>query len=370
MNRQEAISEFRRLKPEYEAAGCIIPGAKMFIPDEWQSGNLSLDEIAMGMDAAGTLSTDPNSALPTILTTAVDPDVYRVVFAPLQIAEIVGGERKVGDWLEEQRIFPVVEDTGEVTSYGDYANGGRAGVNFNYPWLQSYLYQTFIRYGERETARAGLMKINYVGDLTKSAAGLLNRAANNYYAFGISGLQNYGLLNNPFLSASLTPATKAAGGTGWFNGNSPNATANEVYNDILAMVEKLQTQTNGTVDLEQPLTLALSPFSSVALRFANSFGVYVKDLLKEGFPNLKVKTAIQYGQITSTNNQGYSSAGNLVQLIADEIEGQKTAYCAFNEKLRAHKLIPEPSAWSQKYTSGVWGTVFRLPVASVTMLGI
>ena len=94
MNRQEAISEFRRLKPEYEAAGVIIPGAKMFIPDDWVSGNLNLDEIAMAMDAAGTLSTDPNSALPTILTTAVDPDVYRVVFAPLQIAEIEPPHRK------------------------------------------------------------------------------------------------------------------------------------------------------------------------------------------------------------------------------------------------------------------------------------
>jgi hypothetical protein len=214
------------------------------------------------------------------------------------------------------------------------------------------------------------MKINYVGDLTKSAAGLLNRAANNYYAFGISGLQNYGLLNNPFLSASLTPATKAAGGTTWFNGNTPNATANEVYNDILAMVEKLQLLTNGTVDLEAPMTLAMSPFSSVALRFANSFGVYVKDLLKEGFPNMKIKTAVQYGQLTSTNSPAYSSAGNFIQLIADEIEGQKTAYCAYNEKLRAHKLIPESSAWSQKYTSGVWGTVMRLPLGVVSMLGI
>ena len=43
---------------------------------------------------------------------------------------------------------------------------------------------------------------------------------------------------------------------------------------------------------------------------------------------------------------------------------------AYNEKLRAHKLIPESSAWSQKYTSGVWGCVFRLPLASVSMLGV
>jgi hypothetical protein len=108
--------------------------------------------------------TDPNSAIPAMLTTAIDPDVIRVVFAPLQMAEIMGGERKAGDWLEETRLFPVVEETGEVSSYDDYSNNGRAGVNFNYPAFQSYLYQTIVAYGERETERAGLMRINYVGE--------------------------------------------------------------------------------------------------------------------------------------------------------------------------------------------------------------
>ena len=369
MNRQEAVSEFRRLKPEYEAMGVILPGAQMFIPDEWKSGNLSLEDV-MAMDAAGTLSTDPNAALPTLLTTAVDPDVYRIAFAPLQIAEILGGERKVGTWLLETHIFPVVEDTGEVSSYADYATSGRAGINFNYPALQSYLFQTILRYGERETERAGLMKINYVGDLNKAAANLLNRFGNLAYAFGIAGLQNYGLLNNPYLSASITPAVKAAGGTTWFNGNVPNATANEVYNDIIALWERAISQTNGVVDMEQAATLALSPQSALALRFANSFGVFVKDLLKEGFPKMKIKTAVQYGQQTSTNSQGLSSTGNFMQLIIDEIEGQRVAYPAFNEKMRAHKLIAELSAWAQKMTSGVWGTVFRMPVGSTSMLGI
>ena len=373
MNRQEAIAEFRRLRPEFEANGAVFPLAKMFLPDEWKSGNLAMDELMghmLAMDAAGTLSTDPNAAIPTILTTAVDPDVYRVVFAPTQIAEILGGDRKVGDWTESQRMFPVVEDTGEVSSYDDYVTNGKATINFNYPWLQSYLFQTLLRYGELQTARAGLMKINFVGDLNKAAANLLNRFLNLSYAFGINGLQNYGLLNNPYLSAALTPSSKAAGGTTWFNGNVPNATANEVYNDILAMWEKMVIQSNGIIDVEQPATLAMSPSSKLALEFANSFGVYVKTLLKEGFPRMEIKTAIQYGQNTSTNNQGYSSTGNYMQLIMHEVEGQKVAYPAFTEKMRAHKLVAENSAWSQKMTSGTWGVVDRIPAAVVSMLGI
>ncbi len=368
MNRQEAITGWEQVKDAYEAAGLVLPGVKMFVPDEWKRSNLSIEQMAM--DAAGTLSTDPNSAVPAMLTTAIDPDVIRIVFAPLQIAEILGEERKVGDWLQETRLFPVVEDTGEVSSYDDYSNNGRAGINFNYPALQSYLFQVIQNYGERETARAGLMRINYVGDLGRASASLLNRFGNLTYAFGISGLQNYGLLNNPYLSSYLTPAVKAWGGTTWFNGGSPAATANEVYNDILAVVEKIIAQTNGTVDMEQEMTLALSPQSALAMKFANSFGVYVEDLLKKGFPKMKIKTAVQYGAVTSANSQGYSASGNLFQIIVDQIDGQKVAYPAYNEKMRAHKIVPELSAWKQKMTSGTWGTVMRMPLGICGMIGV
>lgn len=368
MNRQEAIAKWEQLRPQYEAAGLILPGVRMLVPDEWKQGQASIEQLAM--DAAGTLSTDPNSAIPTILTTAVDPDVIRIVFAPLQMAEIMGGERKVGDWLEETRLFPVVEDTGEVSSYDDYSNNGRAGINFNYPALQSYLYQVIQNYGEREVARAGLMRINYVGDLGKASASLLNRFGNLAYAFGISGLQNYGLLNNPYLSAYISPAVKAWGGTTWFNAGSPAATANEVYNDILAVVSRIIAQTNGTVEMDQEMTLALSPQSALALKFANSFGVYVEDLLKKGFPNMKIKTAVQYGAKTSTNGQGYSAVGNVFQVIVEAIDGQKVAYPAYNEKMRAHKIVPELSSWKQKMTSGVWGTVLRMPLGVGGMIGV
>jgi hypothetical protein len=364
MNLQEARSKWQEHKPLLEERGVYVPSSvEMYLPDEWKR------DWRLAMDAQPTLGTDPNAGIPALLTTAIDPKVFRWVFTPLNFAKILS-EQKNGNWLEETRIFPVVEETGEVSSYGDYNANGRAGVNLNFPNFQAYLFQTFIRYGERELERAGLAKINYVSELEVSAADLLNRFQNLSYAFGISGLQNYGFINNPFLSAYLTPALKAAGGTTWFVSGSPNATANEVYNDILALVEKLISQTNGTVELDSKMTLVMSPSSAVALRFANTFGVYVKDLLKEGFPNMKVMTAPQYGQQNSTNPQGYSAAGNAMQLFVEEIAGQQTAYASFNEKLRAHKIVPEASAWHQKMTSGSWGTILRMVLGVVGMLGI
>ena len=372
MNRHEAIAHWKAHQGMLAQRGVVLHGVTRYTtPDEKANFAIAMDAFAM--DAVnglpGPLVTEANSALPALLTTMIDPEVIRVVLAPLSFADILGEVRK-GDWTMDTEMFPVVEQTGEVSSYGDYANSGNAGVNMNWPQFQNYLFQTIVRYGEREVERAGLAKINYVSELQVSASDVLNRFGNLCYAYGVAGLQNYGILNNPYISAALTPATKDAGGTSWFNGSLPNATANEVYDDIVALVTKLIAQTAGALDSKSPLTLALSPGSEVALTFTNSFGVNVGDLLQKNYPALKVKTAPQYGTQSATNPQGYSAAGNLVQLIADRLQGQNVVYGAYSEKLRTHKIVPGLSSWEQKMTSGVWGAILRIPAAVSTMIGV
>lgn len=364
----EARAAFRADKGMLAAKGVILPyQMERYLTDgEKASGAMAFD-AANGLP--GPLSTDPNAALPWMLTSAIDPEIIRVIFSPLEFAEILS-ERKAGTWTEQTRFFPIVESTGEVSSYDDRSNSGRAGANFNYPQLQSYLFQTILEYGELQIDRAGLAKINWVSELGLSAADLLNRFQNLTYAFGVANLQNYGIMNNPYLSAALTPAIKAWGGTGWFDNGSPAATANEVYNDIVAIVSQLVAQTNGALNIKSEMTLVMSPGSAIALTFANTFGVFVEDLLKKGYPNLKVMTAPQYGAQTVNNPQGFSAGGNFIQLIAKNIQRQTVAYCAYNEKLRAHKIVPELSSWKQKQTSGTWGTVVRSPVGIASMIGI
>ena len=364
MNLQEARSQWLADRPRLEKLGIFFPGVQRYITDaEKMDDRIAMDALP------GPLVTDPNSALPTILTTTIDPEIIRVVFSPLDFGMILG-ERQAGTWVEDTRLFPIVESTGEVSSYGDFNNNGRAGVNFNYPAFQSHLFQTIVKYGEREIERVGLAKISLISELGMASAQLLNTYQNLTYAFGVQLLQNYGIINNPYLSAFLTPATKAAGGTAWFNGNTPNATANEVYNDVIALVNKLVAQSNGALNTKSKMKLTMSPQSEIAMTFTNSFGVSVADLMKKGYPNIEVMTAPQYGTQSATNPQGYSTAGNVMQLIADKIQGQTVAYAAYNEKLRAHKIVPELSAWQQKQTSGIWGTILRSPVAVSGMIGI
>jgi hypothetical protein len=113
----------------------------------------------------------------------------------------------------------------------------------------------------------------------------------------------------------------------------------------------------------------MSPSSAVALTATNTFNVNVTDMLKKNFPNIRVETAVQYGQKSAANPQGVA-AGNLVQLIAESIEGQDTGYCAFNEKMRSHPIIKALSSFKQKLTGGTWGAIIRMPVAFVSMLGV
>ena len=366
MNFTEAQVAFRADRAELEARGVSWQaGAEpaAYIPDAFKR------DYRLAMDAIPAISTDPNSAVPAMLTTMIDPEVYKILFAPNKGAEILGEVRK-GSWLDETAMFPVVEWEGEVSSYGDYSRNGRAGANTNWPQRQSYLFQVVPEWGERELERAGLARINWVSEVNASAAWALNKFLNLTYHYGVSGLQNYGLLNDPNLSAALTPGTKAAGnGNVWFFNGSPNATPNEVYNDILSMYETLVAQMPGLISMNDRMVLVLPPASEPALGFENSFGLTTNDMLKKNFPNLRVESDPLYGKLSSANPSGVA-AGNFVQLIVEEVEGQKTGYCAFNEKMRAHTIIRDLSSFKQKQTSGSWGAVLRMPMAVVSMVGV
>ncbi len=244
-----------------------------------------------------------------------------------------------------------------------------AGANTNWPQRQSYLFQTIPEYGELEIERAGLGRVNWVGEVDGSAINVLTRFMNQTYFLGVQGLQNYGILNDPGLSAAITPASKAYGGVKWVNNGQIVATANEIYADLQALYLQVVSQTDGLVEQDADMTFAMSPTTAVALTATNSFNVNVSDLLKKNFPNAKIETAVQYGAMTATNPQGIA-AGNEVQLIVKSVEGQKTGYCAFNEKLRAHPIIRSLSSWKKKMTAGSWGAVVRQPANISALLGV
>jgi hypothetical protein len=324
---------------------------------DFQKEGVMLRQTAEGFacDAQPSLVTVSNSGIPAFMSTYVDPKLIEILVAPMKAAEITGMETKKGDWVTETAMFPVVESTGETSSYGDYSESGQAGANTNFPQRQSYHYQVITQWGERELERAGLARVDWANRLNVASVLTLNKFQNKSYFFGVAGLLNYGLLNDPSLSAPISPITKAAGGTGW-----TNATALEVLQDIQNLYTQLQVQANGLVELDTKMTLAMSPTAEVALTKTTQYNVNVADLLKKNFPGMTVKTAPEYA----------TGSGQLVQLIADEIEGQRTAECAFTEKLRAHPIVVNTSSFKQKKSPGTWGTILYRPVFIAQLLGV
>lgn len=332
----------------------------MGVDAELQKKEAVAGGLLLAMDAQPALVTVSNSGIPAFLSTYVDPNMIEILVSPMKAAQIVGEETKKGDWTTDTAMFPVIESTGETSSYGDYSENGQAGANTNFPQRQSYHYQVITQWGERELEKAALAKIDWANRVNIASVLTLNKFQNASYFFGVNGLQNYGLLNDPSLSASITPTPKAAGGVAWIVNNRPNATALEVIGDIQTMYAQLQSQAVGLVELDTKMTLAMSPISQVAMTFTNQFNNPVSFLLKTIFPNMTIKTAPEY----------QTASGEFVQLIADEVEGQRTASCAFTEKLRAHPIVVKLSAFMQKKSQGTWGTIIYRPIFIASMLGV
>lgn len=334
-----------------EDRGIVPQPYAELLKDGWRSNP------KLAMDAQPQTITAQNVGIPAYLANLLDPQMVRVLVTPMKAAMIYG-EVKKGDWTTITTQFPVVESTGEVSPYGDYNNSGMSGSNYNWVPRQSYHVQTVSQYGDRETAMFGLAQVNYVSDINYSSALVLNKFQNKTYFYGLAGLQNYGGLNDPSLSAAITPTTKTGGGTAWSGG----ALANEIFNDILLIYNQLQTQLNGyELDRDTPMTLAMSPTLEPYLSKVTAYTLAsVRVAIKENWPNLKIITAPEYN----------TSAGQLMQLIVDEIDGVKSAYSAFTEKLRAGRIIPEMSAYRQKKIGGTWGTIIRRPLAIAQMIGM
>lgn len=329
--------------------GIVVPEYAEYLKDEWR------DNPTLAMDAQPSTITTSNIGIPAYLANLLDPKVVRVLTTPMKFG-LIFGETKKGDWTTVTTQFPVVESTGEVSSYGDYNNNGSAGSNYNWVPRQSYHFQTVTQYGDRETEMFGLAQINYVSDLNFSSALLMSKFLNQTYAFGVAGLQNYGALNDPALPAPIVPSTKVAGGTTW---NA--ATAVEVFNDVLSLFEQLQLQMGGLIDRDTPMTLSLSPTVEPNMGKVTSFTLApVRAAIMENWKNLKIETAPEYA----------TAGGQLAQLKVDEFEGDTTAYAGFTEKLRAGRVIPDLSSFKQKKVGGTWGTIIRRPIAIAQMLGL
>jgi hypothetical protein len=360
------------LRQELAERGVFFPANAVFAHDGTDAGKakagafkrdykLALDAFphlkaqAIAMDAQPGLATSVNAGVLLSAVSIIDPEVVRVIFTPMRAAEIMGGEAQKGSWIDQVAYFPMVEATGQVASYGDFSSNGAVDANEQWNYRQPYTWQAFKRYGEQQLERWGAAGLNYAAELDTAMALTFNKFSNKTYFYGVTGLVNYGFLNDPSLPNTVSPITKAntSDGARW-----TYATALEIFNDVMKLYTTLVNQLGGNVEMDDALTLVMSTTRQPKMLTTNDFGVTVEDMLKRAFPNLKVKAAPEYT----------TGSGELLMLMKDAVDGVKTAYPAYTEKMRAHALVPAHSSWSQKNSAGSWGTILRFPIAIARML--
>ena len=331
-----------QLIAQLAAKGVILPHGVQNISTP--SGEYAMDAADLTPHLVGT----SNSGIPSYLTTYVDPKVIEVLVAPMKAAELVG-ESKKGDWTTLTAAFIQSEPTTKVATYGDYSSDGDSNANINYPQRQSYFFQTWTRWGERELEMAGAGRVDWASQLNYASALGIAKFLNASYLFGVSGLQNYGLTNDPRLPSPVSY------GTSWAT-DAPDV----IFNSLVSMFKLLQTQSQGLIEQTDELRVGLAPTALGDLNRVNTYGLSAAKLIKDAFPKMEFVTIPEFD----------TGSGRLVQMWAPRIEGQESATCAFTEKLRAHAIERYSSYFRQKKSAGTWGAVIFRPLACTQLLGV
>lgn len=313
--------------------------------------NDSIDQLAN--DAA--MVTAANSGVPVEFTSYIDPMVIPILTATRGAREIFG-EAKKGDWTTSYARFQTSEIKGEVEAYTDYGQGGASDVNPTFPVRTQYIYQTNIRYGDREVDVASRARLQLAADKQRAAATVIDIASNKFALYGVAGLEIYGLLNDPNLPAAVTPLPNANSKTLW-----AEKSTKEIYEDVLYLFGKMADRGAGHIDANTELVLATSPATQVQLGKATDFNISARQMLETYFPRIRFVALPELATATS---------GTSILLVAPTIEGLPTAQIGFSEKFRAMRLIPESSSFHQKFVGSSYGTIIYRPFAIGTMTGV
>lgn len=313
--------------------------------------NDSIDQLAN--DAA--MVTAANSGIPVEFTSYIDPMVIPILTATRGAREIFG-EAKKGDWTTSYARFQTSEITGEVEAYTDYGQGGASDVNPTFPVRTQYIYQTNIRYGDREVDVASRARLQLAADKQRAAATVIDIASNKFALYGVADLEIYGLLNDPNLPASISTKPNADTKTLW-----AEKSTKEIYEDVLYLFGKMADRGAGHIDANTELVLATSPATQVQLGKATDFNISARQMLETYFPRIRFVALPELATKTG---------GTSILLVAPTIEGLPTAQIGFSEKFRAMRLIPESSSFHQKFVGSSYGTIIYRPFAIGIMTGV
>lgn len=323
--------------------------AGIIFPDSIRDVTTPASDYAMDAANLNPLQiTASNGGIPAFLTTWVDPRGIEILLAPMAAAQVLS-EVKKGDRTTTTAMFRTIEPAGQVATYGDWSSDGMSTSNTTYPTRESYTFQTWTEWGDLELAQAGAGYIDLAADKERASAMTLAKFMNKSHLYGVSGLKNYGLTNDPNLPAAVAATV-----------NYATATPEDIANDFVRMVGLLVAQSNGIITGNEPMVFATAPSVIQNMKRTNSFGLTPAAKLAETYANIEYVAVPEYD----------TAAGRLGQLWVKEIDGQPTGELGFTEKMRAHAVERYSTYTRQKKSAGTWGAVIYRPFAVTQTLGL
>lgn len=344
-------------KPTFKEAaelGFVFPQGRA-----WIDGNVP----ALAQDAA--LITAANSGIPVEFVSYIDPMVIEILTAP-RMAKAIFEETKKGDWTTAYEKWRVDEVVGSTQPYTDYQEGTTSDVNSNWLAREQYVFQSTIKYGDREIDMAAQARIELASAKQRAVATIIDIDSNRFYLFGVKDREIYGILNDPNLPVAETSL-------GWEDSNTHKVTSQEIYEEIRTkLFGPLAERSAGHITNSTPLKLLLSPTMHVKLGMATDFNVSVLDMLNKFFSNLEIIVVPELGSLREAGSFNGSDAGSgeYAFLIAPEVNGMPTGQLAFGEKFRLGRLVSEMSSYRQKAVCTTYGGLVLQPFAFAILTGM
>ena len=349
---------------QLKAKGIYVEGAKGIMAYDTVNGKIktNFSKTALAMDSA--MQTTPNVGYPASLFQYIDPQIVEILFGVTN-ANRLAPEVKQGSWEQEYYNYAVEERISDVTAYSDRTENVTTEVNYEYNVRELARFQTVIQYGDLEVDKANQAKIALQSRKQLAGADIIARKQNQFYLYGVSGKQNYGILNEPNLNPSINPNSITVGGstyTTWADkvAHDTASAGNHVFNDVLKLWSELASKNGGNIDQNERIILAVSNAVVSYLSAPNQFGLTAMQMIKDNFPNLEV---VQLPELST-------QAGEQIKMIVPSLYGVDTMNVAFADKLRVGRVIQTVSGQKLKMVGTSWGCILKRASLVATMMGV
>ena len=349
---------------QLKAKGIYVEGAKGIMAYDTVNGKIktNFSKTALAMDSA--MQTTANVGYPASLFQYIDPQIVEILFGVTN-ANRLAPEVKQGTWEQEYYNYAVEERISDVTAYSDRTENVTTEVNYEYNVRELARFQTVIQYGDLEVDKANQAKIALQSRKQLAGADIIARKQNQFYLYGVSNKQNYGILNEPNLNPSINPNSITVGGntyTTWADkvANDTASAGNHVFNDVLKLWSELASKNGGNIDQNERIILAVSNAVVSYLSAPNQFGLTAMQMIKDNFPNLEV---VQLPELST-------QAGEQIKMIVPSLYGVDTMNVAFADKLRVGRVIQTVSGQKLKMVGTSWGCILKRASLVATMMGV